>query len=89
VLRQLYNDGKPKARRTIKSFDHTFSKGGWQPQPKKVIRTIFRRTDLGAEDSRNFLGTEEKIVFLTSFFKPLIKVWPAKHRQGELSGGRR
>ena len=49
------------------------SKGGRRPQPKKVLRTILRRTDLCAEASRNFLSTEEKIVFLAIFFNPLIK----------------
>ncbi len=46
------------------------------PTFHKVLRTIFRRTDLCAKASHIFFGTpgtEEKIVFLASFFKPLIK----------------
>jgi len=47
----------------------------------KVLRTIFRRTDLCAEASLIFFGmpgTEEKIVFLASFCKLLIKRLPGR-----------
>ena len=37
------HDGKLTARRAIKRFDHTFSKGGWHPQPIRPPEAV----DLG------------------------------------------
>jgi hypothetical protein len=55
---QLPNDGKANARRAIKSFAQTFSKGGWQPQPKKD----------GASELATPSELEQKLVFLASFW---------------------
>jgi len=58
---------------------NALAKGGWHPQPKNVLRTIFRHTDWCAEASRNsprYASTGEILVFLEHFFKPLIKESP-------------
>jgi len=50
------------------------TKGGWHPQPKKVLRTIIRRTDLCAEASSNSSRVSQKMLFFSaSFSKPLTK----------------